>query len=77
MREGTRSRKQITYTYIYFNPVKVKIAFMDFSSRYFIVCSSLSVHAASSTSPIFELDDIEEETRGKMYSRAISSTVVL
>jgi hypothetical protein len=60
-----------------FNPDNVKTAFMDFSSRYVIVSSSLSVQAASSTSMAFEVDDIGEDGKGKIYSMTISSTTVL
>jgi hypothetical protein len=63
---------------MFFNPDKIRIAFMDFSSRYAIVCSSLSVQATSSASMAFEVDDgIGEDGKGKIYSMTISSTAVL
>jgi hypothetical protein len=43
-------------------------AFIPFSSRNFMVLSSRSVQAASSTSTLFEVDGAEDEGRGKMQS---------
>jgi hypothetical protein len=66
-------------TYVVFRPVKVSNALIAFSSRYFIVFSSRSVHAASSISCPFVFGAVEEDDDGKgnTYSAMTCSTTPL
>lgn len=47
---------------------------IDFSSRYFMTVSSLSVHADSSTSALLEVDTVG---RGSIFSEMIGSAAIL
>lgn len=63
--------------YIAFRPDNNRIAFVDLSSRCFIVCRSLSVQATSSISPPLEDDGVEDDGRGRMYSDTTCSKTSL
>jgi hypothetical protein len=72
-----KNKLAVVLTHTVFIPLKPSSALMAFSLRHFIVFNSRSVQATSSISVPFDVDGVDDDGKGRMYSTRTCSTVVL